>query len=316
MDFYRKMKTEHGVILTTGILVFVSLWFIASNPDSTPYETALVQINEKGIDAENAYDDIKLYEQAMQIQEEITKIASDSLGVHIVMSDTYQSYFPIAKGSDVKIQGEDSFQICNVVENIPSHLQEISKTKKFKLFAAKYSSYPIELNLQDERRNESLFHYGLIAKSSDGRTALTMFHVNSCTNQVTDSERYFLSCHDGATHRVFGTINKDDILASLNHPDFCTIPLDSWRQSVYDYNQKIHDQQDKHFQTVETVEQSHESLSAWDLENRRLGLLKDISSMYVMAIDNERDIEEKIRQYNAMFGSLPEEFLQLLEARK
>lgn len=311
------MKVEHGVILAAGILVLISLGFIASNPDSTPYETALTQINEKGIEAKKAEDDTKLNEQAIRIQEKITKIASDSLGLHIVMDDTYQSYFPIAKGSDVEVQeGKDSFQICNVVENIPAHLQEISKTKKFKLFAAKYSSYPIELSLHDERWSESLFHYGLIAKSSDGRTALTMFHVNSCTNQVTDSERYFLSCHDDATHRIFGTINKDDILASLKHPDFCTIPLDSWRQSVYDYNQKIHEQQKKHLQTIEIIEQSHESLSAWDLEHRRFGLLRDISSMYVMAIDNEQDIEDKIKQYNTMFGSLPEEFLQILEARK
>ncbi|MCV0409641.1 hypothetical protein [Nitrosopumilus sp.] len=311
------MKTEHGVIIAVGILVLISLGFIASNPDSTPYETALTQINEKGIEAEKAEDDAKLNEHAMQIQEKITKIASDSLGLHIFMGDAYRSYFPLAKGSDVEIQeGRDSFQICNVAENIPAHLQEISKTEKFKLFAAKYSSYPIELNLQDERWSESLFHYGLIANSPDGKTALTMFHVNSCTNQVTDSERYFLSCHDDATHKIFGTINKDDVLASLNHPDFCTIPLDSWRQSVYDYNQKIHEQQTKYFQTIEVIEQNHESLSAWDLEHRRFGLLRDISSMYVMGIDNEEDIEDKIKQYNALFGSLPEEFLQILEARK
>ena len=56
------------------------------------------------------------------------------------------------------------------------------------MFAEKYSDYPMELNLQDERWSESSFHYGLIAESDDGRTALTFFHANSCTNQIADSK--------------------------------------------------------------------------------------------------------------------------------
>lgn len=54
------------------------------------------------------------------------------------------------------------------------------------------------------------------------------FHAGSCTNQITNSEKYFISYHNDTKLEIFGTINKDDVLASLSHPNFCTIPLDSW----------------------------------------------------------------------------------------
>ena len=233
------------------------------------------------------------------------------------MSEVFQGYFPLIEGSKVKIlKGKELFQICNVIENIPIHLQNIGKTEKFRLFAKKYSDYPIELFLQDERLNDSSFHYGLIANSDDGRTALTFFHADSCTNQITDSERYFISCHEDAKHRIFSTINKDDVLASLDHPDFCTIPLDSWRQSVYEYNQKIKEQLEDYLPTIEIIDKSYESVSTYESESRRLGLLSDISSMYMMAVDDQQDIEEKIKKYNNLFGPMPKEFLQILDARK
>ena len=103
--------------------------------------------------------------------------------------------------------------------------------------------------------------------------------------------KYFISCHDDANHVIINTINKDDVLASLNHPDFCTIPLDSWRQSVYEYNQKIKKQMEEHLPTVETSDKSYESISAYESESHRLVMLSDISSMYVVAVDDEHDIE-------------------------
>ena len=275
----------------------------------------LSEMNKQAIFHQKNNDQEKFDEQAILMQDKITKIARDSLEVNIFMSDI-QPNFPFVEGSKIEIpKGAEPFQICNVAENIPTQLQNIAKTKKFQMFAEKYSDYPIELNLQDERRGNSLFHYGLIAKSDDGRTALTMFHANTCTNEITDSERFFLSCHDDAKYKVFGTINKDDILASLKHPDFCTIPLDSWRQSVYDYNQKIKEQLDEHLQTIEANDKSYESVSVYESEHRRLGLLRDISMMYVMATSDEQDIAEKTKKYNHLFGPMPEEFLQILEAK-
>ena len=277
----------------------------------------LDEINQQAIIHQENGNQGKFEEQVVKMQEKITEIAKDSFGLNIYMSDVYQAYFPLMDASKVDIpKGKDSFQICDIAENIPIHLQNIGKTEKFRLYAEKYSDYPMELFLQDERRSDFLFHYGLIAESDDGRTALTHFHANTCTNQITDSEKYYISCHEDAKHKVFSTINKDDVLASLNHPDFCTIPLDSWRQSVYDYNQKIKQQLEDHLPTIETINKSYESVSAYQLESHRLDLLGDISSMYVMAVDDKQDIEEKIKEYNDLFGPLPEELLKLIEQRK
>ncbi len=311
------MKLEHGTIIFAGLLIFTIFGLILSAPGDIPIHTEISKINQRGILAQEANNEKKLEEYGSLMQKKIASIAKNSLGLNIFTSDVFQAYFPLSDGSKMEIpKGKESFQICNVAENIPIHLQNIGKTEKFRLFAEKYSDYPIELFLQDERLNDSSFHYGLIANSDDGRTALTFFHANSCTNQITDSEIYYLSCHDDAKHKVFGTINKDDVLASLAHHDFCTIPLDSWRQSVYEYNQKIKKQLEDHLPTIEVIDKSYESVSAYQLESSRLDLLGDISSMYVMAIDDEQDIEEKIKKYNNLFGPLPEELLKLIEQRK
>jgi len=287
------MKIEYGVIIIVGLLIFAIFGLIFSAPDDVPIHTELSKINQKGILAQEANNKEKLEEYSSLTQEKITEIARNSLGLDIFMSDVFQGYFPIVDDSKVEIpKGKEPLQICNVAENIPIHLQNIVKTKKFQMFAEKYSDYPMEMSLQDERWSDSSFHYGLIAHSNEGRTALTFFHADSCTNQIIDAERYFLSCHNNAKHHIFSTINKEDFLASLSHPDFCTIPLDTWRQSVYDYNQKIKEQLEEHLPTIEIIDKRYESVSAYESESHRLGLLSDISSMYVMAVDNEQDIED------------------------
>ena len=289
------MKIEYGVIIIAGLLIFAIFGLIFSAPEDVPAHTELSKINQKGILAQEADNKEKLKEHASLMQEKITEIARKSLGIERL----HVGFFPELLSNDGWLQNGSSrrkrtVSNLHVAENIPIHLQNIVKTKKFQMFAEKYSEYPMELNLQDERWSESSFHYGLIANSDDGRTALTFFHADSCTNQITDAERYFLSCHNDAKHQIFSTINKEDVLASLSHPDFCTIPLDSWRQSVYDYNQKIKEQLENHLPTIETIDKSYESVSAYQLESHRLDLLGDISGMYVMAVDNEQDIEEKI----------------------
>ena len=321
------MKANFPTILGVGavliLVVFASSMGIFGNDmfsrDITSQKTdgeILDEINSLAITYKTNDDQEKLDIQAVRMQEKITEIAKDSLGLNVHTSDVYQAYFPLVKYSETEIpKGEESSQICDVAKNIPLHLQNIDKTERFQLFAEKYSEYSIELFLQDERQSDSLFHYGLIAESEDGRTALTFFHADSCTNQISDSERYFISCHNDAKHQVFSTVNKDDVLASLNHPDFCTIPLDSWRQSVHEYNQKIKRQLEEHLPTIETSDKSYESVSAYESESNRLSMISDISSMYVMAVDDEQDIKEKVRKYNEMFGPLPEEFLQILGAK-
>jgi len=220
MFLVEKMKTEFRLILVMSILVSATLFLIYQNPDETPkslvfekYSNELVQINEQ---SKKYLDDVPKFNESKDLmQEKIKDIATDSLGIDIAMSDIHNSYFPIKKGSQIDITGtKESFQICDVVENIPIHLQEIRKSRMFQMFAKKYSAYPIELFLQDERMHNSEFHYGLIATSGNEKSALTYFHANSCTNEITDLDDYFLSCH--YREDVFGTKNKDDIVASLN----------------------------------------------------------------------------------------------------
>jgi hypothetical protein len=312
------MKLEYGIIVSVGVLALISMSLIANNPNEFVSYSNLEQMNQKAVEAKEAKNQNSLDEYRSKMKKQLQSVTSSILGVNIdsiYLKDDWN--FPFRDSAEVKPTLEEykKTPICNILPNLSFHLQNIRETEFFSMYGDKYQNYSIELDIADERYHNSTVHYGFTAKSGNHH-ATTFFHVDSCTNQVTNSERYFLSCYNDTTHKIFGTINKDDILASLNHPDFCTIPLDLWRQSMYDYNQKIHEQQTKHFQTIEVIEQNHESLSAWDLEHRRFGLLRDISNMYVMAIDNEQDIEDKINQYNTMFGSLPEEFLQILEARK
>ena len=42
----------------------------------------------------------------------------------------------------------------------------------------------------------------------DAQSALTYFHANSCTNEITDIDDYFLSCHKGEDY-IFGTKNRE-----------------------------------------------------------------------------------------------------------
>ncbi len=318
------MKTEYKIIAIMILLSFSILFLILQNLYESPktksferYSDEILQINEESKKYQLIEDVAKFNESKKSMQEKLGIVASNLLEIDVTIYSIYESYFPFIDGSQIKILDDKSFSVCNIVENIPIHLQEIQKTEKFQTFVEKYSNYSLELDLHDERKIDSSFHYGLIAKSDDGRTALTMFHVNNCTNQVVDSEKYYLSCHDDVKHMVFGTTNKDDILASLNHPDFCTIPLDSWRQSVYDYNRKIKEQlEEEHLPTIEIIDKSYKSVSAYQLESQRLDLLGDISIMYVMKISDEKDIEGKIKQYNNLFGPLPEEFLKILDAKK
>ncbi len=314
------MKTEFQIIMIMILLVSASLFLISQNPDDTPksssfdkYSDEIVQINEKSKKYQSINDVRKFDESKKLMQEKLGNIASDLLGINASVSGIDYN-FPLTDGHQVEIMGDESFPVCNVTENIPVHLQEIQNTKKFQMFVEKYFKYPIELNLQDERRHDSSFHYGLIAKSDDGQTALTMFHVNSCTNQITDSEKYLLSCRNGENEHI-SSINKKDVIASLNLDDFCTIPLDKWRQSVYDYGKTLYEDKENCRANSEIPEIDHETIPGCQSEMYRLGLLGNIVGMLVSDTDEDVVIEEKIREYNKTYHGLPDELLQLLEEK-
>jgi hypothetical protein len=277
----------------------------------------LSEINQQAIIYQKNNETEKFSEQKKLMHKKLEKISSQTLELNLFIDKLYDSLFPFVDGAEIKIpEDKEQIEICNIVENFPMHFEKIKDAKMFKMFAEKYSEYPIELSLQDERRINSLFHYGFIAKSGDGRSALTYFHVNSCTNEVTDSDDYFLSCHNDQIREVFGTKNRSDLLASLNHEDFCIIPLDDWRQSVYEYGKTLSAKEEKYIQQLENAKHDDETVRTLQIEMHQIGKLHNLVVMMVSGTTDEKIIQEKILEYKKTYGSLPEEFLELLEKKK
>ena len=320
-----------GIFTVSILCIFASSIAILDNPanstqfiDSQPSISSLErdsqilsEINQKAIIFQKNNEKEKFSEQKKLMQERLEKISSQTLGLNLFIDELYDSFFPFVDGTEIKIpEDKEQIEICNIVENFPMHFEKIKDAKMFKMFAEKYSEYPIELNLQDERRLQSLFHYGLIAKSGDGRSALTYFHIDSCTNEITDSDDYFLSCHNDQIREVFGTKNRNDILASLNHEDFCIIPLDDWRQSVYEYGKTLSAKEEKYIQQLENAKYDDETVRTLQIEMHQIGKLHNLVVMMVSGTTDEKIIQEKILEYKKAYGALPDEFLELLEKKK
>ena len=320
-----------GIFTVSILCIFVSSIAILDNPanstqfiDSQPSISSLErdsqilsEINQKAIIFQKNNETEKFSEQKKLMHERLEKISSQTLGLNLFIDELYDSFFPFVDGTEIKIpEDKEQIEVCNIVENFPIHFVKIKDAKMFKMFAEKYSEYPIELNLQDERRIQSLFHYGLIAKSGDGRSALTYFHIDSCTNEITDSDDYFLSCHNDQIREVFGTKNRNDILASLNHEDFCIIPLDDWRQSVYEYGKTLSAKEEKYIQQLENAKYDDETVRTLQIEMHQIGKLHNLVVMMVSGTTDEKIIQEKILEYKKAYGAFPDEFLELLEKKK
>ena len=309
-----------AVLILSGFIVYFSYFELNDNQNDILVENnseILYQINQQAMFYQQNNKQEKFSEQKMLMQEKLAEVASKSFDVNIVVPELYDSFFPFVNGSEIKIlEGKESFQICNVVENIPNHLEKISHAKFFQMFAQKYSEYEIELSLQDERMYNGELHYGFIAKSDDDtQSALTYFHANSCTNEITDIDDYFLSCHKGEDY-IFGTKNRNDIIASLEHENFCIIPLDPWRQSFYDYHKMISDKIDEQMQVLEEAEnQENETMIAVNLERHRLDLLGNIASAIFSGAHDEKVIQDRILKYTDTFDTLPKDFQILLDAK-
>lgn len=74
-------------------------------------------------------------------------------------------------------------------------------------------------------------------------------------------------------------------------------------------------QLEQHIPKAETMDKSYESIKKYESEIQRLGL-SDITGMIVMDTHENKEIQEKIKQYNNVFGNLPEELLKLIKQRK
>ena len=313
------MKLEYAVIAVMALLVSSVMILIFAELDKMSHITQLEKINQQAIHAQETENHSKLESYRQLMQQKLQTTVSNALEIPITKVYLEEGFnFPFRPASSLpSFDSDKEFLVCDITSNMHSHLQNIRTAELFQMYEKKYSGYEIELFVQDERRYESMVHYGFAATSDDGNsTAIIHFHGNSCSGEILDIDKYLLSCRDKVKDKFMSAHNKEDIHASMNHPDFCTIPLDSWRQSVYDYNQKIKEQLENHLPTIKTSDKSYESVSAYQLESHRLDLLGDISSMYVMGVDDEQDIEEKIRQYNNQFGSLPDELSRLIEQRK
>ena len=307
------------ILILSVFILYFSFYESNNNQNSILAEDnseILYQINQQAILYQKNNHQEKLAEQKILMQEKLKDVASKSLGLNVVSIELYDSFFPFVNGSEIKIlEDKESFQTCNVVENIPDHLEKISHAKLFQMFAQKYSEYEIELSLQEERMYNGEFHYGFIAKSHDNtQSALTYFHANSCTNEIADIDNYFLSCHRGENY-IFGTKNHEDIIASFEHEDFCIIPLDSWRQSFYDYHKRISHKVDEQIKILETENLENETVNAAQLEKYRLDLLSNIAGAIFSGTKDEKIIQEKILEYTNVFDKLPDDFQILLDTK-
>ena len=251
--------------------------------------------------------DAKAGEQEEMFRQKLAEVAHGLLGVEI--SSTFVDYF-ISGPPDLEGQ---SGQICGSAGDIPVHLAKVRDAERYKAFMKKYSVYPIELVLHDERPNLG-FHYGFIAASGEGKYASTYLHVDPCTGTVTDSASYLLTCRDGEGEYVFSTTNQNRITASLNLEDFCVIPINPWHQSFYDYADVVSEKYRRNVEERGSVDNYDDYVAFWH-EEERLDALTDLA--YAVASDNFADdiIQEKIQEYRDAYGALPGEFLKLLEDR-
>ena len=251
----------------------------------------------------NGGQDAKAEEQEEMFQNKLAEVARGMLGVEI--SSVYaELFFPGPQ--------DRPGQICGSAGDIPVHLAKVRDAEWYVAFMEKYSAYPIEMHLNDERPFG--FHYGFVAMSGDGRYASAFFHMDPCTDVVTDSAGYLLTCRDERSGHVFSTTNQDDINASLKLEDFCVIPIGQWRQSFYDYANEVSEKRHLILEEMGSADGYDEYVAYWH-EGERLDALTDLA--YVVASDSFADniIQEKIQEYRDAYGVLPDEFLKLLEDR-
>ena len=275
---------------------------------------ALSGINQLGLLYQKNEDVEKFEKQMKLMQEKQKEVASHYLGISI--SEAYMKEkwnFPFMEPSDVTINiPELRKPLCKIPENIPSHLQNIRQSEVFQMFAEKYSQYNIMIDISDERYHGGLVHYDFIATfDNQERTASTNFHLDSCTGEMKWSNN--LSCKDTRNDERMYTTIKSEIHSSLKSEEFCNIELEPWHQSIRDYQLKISVEMD-HLMEKNTDTLSDQIKLTSDLQ--RLGLLNNIVRHYDYGIFEPEKLQEDLKEYDKVFGSLPEELRELIENKK
>lgn len=317
------MKTEYLVIIIMALLASSALFLISQNPDESPklrsfekYSDEIIQINQESKKYELA-NDMQNYNASKKLMEEKLKdVSFDYLGIKISDVLLLDGYYPF-KDVGYRIEKFDlePSSICDFEKDIPLHMQKISQTANFQMFAKKYSSYPVELDLFDERNDISNIHYGLIATNGKNQSASTYFHLDSCTNEMSDKSPYFLNCFDGNNDYRFATFNTDHVLSSYSNGDFCNVELDSWRQSLFEYSETLREKQQE--LEMESMEKTDDPEFQWEFISA-MNKQGDLGNLVAFMIHNnfdEQSLQEKIQEYEKQYGSLPEELLDLIEKR-
>jgi hypothetical protein len=317
------MKTESHLIVFTILLVSATLFLIYQIPDEIPKPSSLekhsgeiVQINEKSKRYQLIDDVQKFNESKKLMQEKLKEISFDYLKIKISNVTLLDGYYPFR---DVNYRIEkfdiDPSSICEFEQKIPLHMQKISQTDHFQIFAKKYSSYPMELTIFDERNDISNIHYGLIASNDKNQSASTYFHFDSCTNERTDKKPFHLYCFDGNNDYKFATSNYDLVMSNYSNDHFCKMELDSWRQSLYDYSKTLQEKQRQ--LEIKSMESIVDQESQWMFlsEMNKQGELRGLVGYMIHNDFDEQNLQEKIEQYERKYGSLPDELLELIENR-
>lgn len=317
------MKIEFKIIIIMMILVPATLFLIYQNPEESPkhasfekYSHEILHINEKSKKYQLADDMMKFNASKILMQEKLKKISLYSMGLDISNVELIEGYYPFRDVQSVVERFDlEPSSICSFEQKIPIHLQILSQTKNFQMFTKKYSSHTLELSIMDERNALSSIHYGLIANNDKNQYASTYFHVDSCTDEITDKDPIFLNCFDNNNDYSFATRNYDDVISSYSNGDFCKIELEPWRQSIFKYSQILHEQ--RKLLHKESINEITDQETQWVFfsEMDRQGQLGNIVGNIVHGEFDSQITQEQIKEFEKQYGSLPDKLLELIEKR-
>jgi hypothetical protein len=308
-------------IFATSVMIFENDFYPIEVADSSStskiekYASTLSAINQQGIVHQDNGDSEQFTQQMKLMQQKQKEIASKILGLNIQDAYVAEGWnFPFMESSKVTMHiPEFKKPLCDIPEKIPLHLQMISQSEMFQMFAEKYFQHDLTLDISDERNHRGWIHYNLGATSDDGLfSTYTHFHFDSCTNEMHGA--YFLLCQDIKNDEHVSTSIKSEITSSLENKEFCNIELESWHQDLRTYHTKISTKLEKYTQKVIPYSKENQPTMS-HLEFKRLGLLLDITRHYDSGILEPEKLQEDLKEYERVFGNLPDELLKLLEEK-
>jgi hypothetical protein len=306
------MKLEHGIIISVGVLVCISLVLIANNPSEMVSYSGLEKLNQDAKDAKASENQDLLDQNRLKMKKHLEAITSSALGINIDSIYLKEDWnFPFRDSSEVKHTREEyeNNPVCNILPNLSLHLQSIRQTELFQMYGKKYQNYFIELDIADERYDNSTVHYGFSAKSGNNH-ASTHFHVDSCTGQTSDY--LYLRCHDLGIGNGTGSNYRNEVITSLQSDEFCEIVLEPWRAKLAKYNEKISNDVHAYLEKIQQDSNDPDDMIPITKDLHRLNQLSDMVRLAMDGNHNDAEFSEKMKKYELRYGSVPDEFLELL----